>query len=106
VLTTVVQVRESRPDQQNLRNHREHCSVDPRLLQKVGIVPGQQIRLYRSEHQFGLYTVSEVADEQDQAVIRMGLGGRQRLGTDGPFDAGLLPYAVCRRGRRRAEQSF
>jgi phage replication-related protein YjqB (UPF0714/DUF867 family) len=90
----MVQVRESPPDQEDLRDHREHCSVDPRLLQKVGTAPGQQIRLYRSETQFGLYTVSEVTDEQDQAVIRTGLSGRQRLGTDGQFDARLLPYAV------------
>jgi phage replication-related protein YjqB (UPF0714/DUF867 family) len=80
--------------QADLKARREHCSVDGRLLASLGAALGHQIRIRRTETEYGLYTVSERRDEDDAGVVRLGLTGRRRLGTDDPFDgAVVLPAA-------------
>jgi phage replication-related protein YjqB (UPF0714/DUF867 family) len=87
-------VRKALSSQDDLIARREHCSVDGRLLASLGAEVGQQIRIRRTATEYALYTVSERRDEDDADVVRIGLTGRRRLGTDDPFDgAVVLPAA-------------
>jgi phage replication-related protein YjqB (UPF0714/DUF867 family) len=76
----------ARPFQADLKARREHCSVDPARLASVGRAVTHQIRIYRTDKDFGLYTVSEVRPESPDTIVHMGLTGRRRLGTDDEFD--------------------
>ena len=92
--TSEATIRRALPSQADLKARREHCSVDGRLLASLGAAVGHQIRIRRTETEYGLYTVSEWRDEDDADVVRLGLTGRRRLGTDDPFDgAVVLPAA-------------
>ncbi len=72
-----------KPDQQeNLIDHKEHCSADPKTLATVGRSLGHQVRIRRSSSEYGLYTVSEARQESPDNIVRMGEAGRQRLGSD------------------------
>ena len=75
-----------RPSQEQLVDHREHCSADPDKLATIGCAVGHQVRIKRNNDEYGLYTVSEVRQENPDNVVRMGLTGRRRLGTDDEFD--------------------
>lgn len=87
-------VRRALASQDDLKARREHCSVDGRLLASLGAAVGHQIRIRRTATEYGLYTVSERRDEDDARVVRLGLTGRRRLGTDDPFDGAVaLPAA-------------
>jgi phage replication-related protein YjqB (UPF0714/DUF867 family) len=87
-------IRRALPSQDDLKARREHCSVDGRLLASLGAAVGDQIRIRRTATEYALYTVSERRDEGDADVVRVGLTGRRRLGTDDPFDgAVVLPAA-------------
>ncbi len=74
------------PTQEDLREHSEHCSADPRLLAAVGGRLGGQLRLRRTGGRDALFTVSEVRDEDRPEIVRAGLLGRRRLGADEPSD--------------------
>jgi phage replication-related protein YjqB (UPF0714/DUF867 family) len=74
------------PSQEQLVDHRERCSADPDKLATIGCAVGQQVRIKRNNDEYGLYTVSEVRQENPDNVVRMGLTGRRRLGTDEEFD--------------------
>lgn len=76
-----------RPQQQDLIDHKEHCSADPQQLAAVGADLRDQVRVRRSSHQYALYTVSEVRPETPDTVVRMGRGGRERLGTSDELTA-------------------
>ena len=52
-----------RSTQQDLIDHKEHCSADPEKLATVGRALGHQVRIKRSDSEYGLYTVSEVRQE-------------------------------------------
>jgi phage replication-related protein YjqB (UPF0714/DUF867 family) len=82
-----------KPDQQDLIDHKEHCSADPEKLASVGHALGHQVRIKRNDYEYGLYTVSELRQESPDNIVRMGKTGRQRLGTDGEF-AGTLDSQV------------
>lgn len=84
-----VEVRKSRTDQDYLRNRREHCSVDTQALAAAGVAVGQQVRVRRSYDRYALYTVARDRNENGHKIVRMGLTGRRRLGTEEQFDAGL-----------------
>jgi phage replication-related protein YjqB (UPF0714/DUF867 family) len=87
-------IRMALSSQDDLITHREHCSIDDRLLGAVGSALGQQLRIRRTATEYALFTVSERRDEDDARVVRLGLRGRGRLGTDDPFDgAVVLPAA-------------
>jgi len=79
--------------QQDLIDHKEHCSADPEKLATVGRALGHQVRIKRNDSEYGLYTVSEVRQESPDNIVRMGEGGRERLGTDKEF-AGTLDSQV------------
>jgi phage replication-related protein YjqB (UPF0714/DUF867 family) len=79
-------IRRTLPSQDDLRTHREHCSVDPRKLLQIGSAAGCQVRIMGSVDDHVLYTVSEVVDEDPDGIVRMGQVGRERLGTAGEFE--------------------
>ena len=86
-------IRKALPEQVDLKERREHCSVESELLAAIGCEVGQQVRIERNEDEYGLYTVSQaIPDVED--VVRMGLRGRQRLGTDEVF-AGTIDSRVA-----------
>ena len=98
-------IRTALPSQEDLKARREHCSVDGRLLGSLGAARGQQIRIRRTATEYALYTVSERRDEDDADVVRLGLTGRRRLGTDDTFaGAVVLPAADPTLSERDAER--
>jgi phage replication-related protein YjqB (UPF0714/DUF867 family) len=82
------------PEQQDLVDHPEHCSADPRALARIGRVPGQQVRVRRSPD-LALYTVSQGRAEDSADIVRMGRDGRKRLGTGETF-AAVVDSVVAR----------
>jgi phage replication-related protein YjqB (UPF0714/DUF867 family) len=79
--------------QQDLIDHKEHCSADPDKLATVGRERGHQVRIKRNDTEYGLYTVSQVRQERPDNIVRMGSAGRERLGTSDEF-VGLLDAQV------------
>jgi phage replication-related protein YjqB (UPF0714/DUF867 family) len=77
------------PQQNDLVKHKEHCSADPKKLATVGRALRHQVRIKRNKDEYGLYTVSEVHPENPDNIVRMGKGGRERLGTNDEFDGTL-----------------
>jgi phage replication-related protein YjqB (UPF0714/DUF867 family) len=99
------QVRRAVGDEQpDLVDHPEHCSADAGPLAGIGRAPGHQVRvrLAADPPVFGLYTVSEVRDETPDTIVRMGRGGRERLGTADPF-GGVVDSVVPRQGLSDAD---
>ncbi|WP_430229026.1 poly-gamma-glutamate hydrolase family protein [Nitrosomonas communis] len=78
-------------EQKDLIDHKEHCSADRDKLETVGRLLGHQVRIRRNNEEYGLYTVSEVREENPDNIVRMGKDGRDRLGTSDEFDAALDP---------------
>ena len=76
--TATTSVKKAFDTQADLKDHREHCAPAARVLAALGSGPGQQVRIHRNG-EFALYTVSELLHETTDSVVRMGLGGRQRL---------------------------
>jgi phage replication-related protein YjqB (UPF0714/DUF867 family) len=79
-------IRKTLPSQGDLRDHSEHCSVDPRKLREIGSAVGSQVRIMGSVDDHVLYTVSESVDEDPDGIVRMGQAGRERLGTPDELD--------------------
>jgi len=77
------------PEQQDLIDHKEHCSADPERLAAAGAERDNQVRIRRRGIGAALYTISEVRPEAPDTVVRMGRDGRQRLGASAEFDAVL-----------------
>src|SRR5207244_12881498 len=75
--------------QQDLIDHKEHCSADPVKLATVGRERGHQVRIKRNDSEYGLYTVSQVRQEGMDNIVRMGSAGRVRLGTSDEFIGSL-----------------
>src|SRR6266496_2882350 len=75
--------------QQDLIDHKEHCSADPVKLATVGRERGHQVRIKRSDSEYGLYTVSQIRQEGPDNIVRMGSTGRKRLGTSDEFVGSL-----------------
>jgi phage replication-related protein YjqB (UPF0714/DUF867 family) len=90
--TAQTSVREAFDTQADLRGRREHCAVAATLLASLGGRPGQQVRIHHDD-ELALYTVSELLHETTESVVRMGRGGRQRLGSEEEFE-GLLNTKV------------
>ncbi len=85
------------PQQKDLIDHKEHCSADPEKLATAGRDLGHQVRIKRNDDEYGLYTVSDVRPENPDNIIRMGKGGRERLGKSDEFDGTLdsqVPHAT------------
>jgi phage replication-related protein YjqB (UPF0714/DUF867 family) len=79
--TAATSVKKAFDTQADLKGHREHCAPAARVLASLDSGPGQQVRIHR-DGEFALYTVSELLHETTDSVVRMGLGGRQRLGKE------------------------
>src|SRR6266487_4579680 len=75
--------------QQDLIDHKEHCSADPVKLATVGRKCGHQVRIKRNDSEYGLYTVSRVYQESPDNIVRMGSTGWKRLGTSEEFVGSL-----------------
>ncbi|MDF0673042.1 MAG: poly-gamma-glutamate hydrolase family protein [Nitrospira sp.] len=79
------------PEQDDLIKRKEHCSADREKLETVGRLLGHQVRIKRNNQEYGLYTVSQVRQENQDRIVRMGEGGRERLGIIAEFSATLDP---------------
>ena len=91
-------VRKALSSQQDLIDHKEHCSADPEKLATVGRALGHQVRIKRSSSEYGLYTVSKVRQERADNTVRLGRTGRRRLGTGKDFIGTLdsqVPHPTC-----------
>ena len=81
IVETSCRVLRARSNQRDLISKSEHVSVDPAFLDYLNI--GDQCRITRSTGEFAIYTVSETRNEKNDDRMRMGMGGRCRLGTTG-----------------------
>jgi phage replication-related protein YjqB (UPF0714/DUF867 family) len=80
-------IRRALSSQDDIKKRPEHCCAAPQVLATLGSAVGQQVRVTRNADEYVLYTVSEVRSGDPDDVVRVGLGGRQRLGTSDEFDA-------------------
>jgi phage replication-related protein YjqB (UPF0714/DUF867 family) len=90
--TAPTSVKKAFDTQADLKDHREHCAPAARTLASLDSGPHQQVRIHR-DGDFALYTVSELLHETTDPVVRMGLGGRQRLQRGEEFE-GVLDTKV------------
>jgi phage replication-related protein YjqB (UPF0714/DUF867 family) len=79
-------IRKALDSQGDLKKKREHCSVDPRRLLEIGADVGHQVRILTATDDQVLFTVSESSDEDPDGIVRIGLIGRRRFGTEEEFD--------------------
>jgi phage replication-related protein YjqB (UPF0714/DUF867 family) len=85
-IRTDVDVLKAASSMTELLRNQELCWMDPELAADCGIVVGDQIRLKRNTNNYALYTVSAFSQEGPaNDDIRMGLVGRQKLGTSEPM---------------------
>jgi hypothetical protein len=102
-------IKKALSSQEDLKKRREHCSVDPQRLATIGSAAGHQVRIKRNSNQYGLYTVSEVRQENPDTIVRMGQGGRQRLGTSAEFDGVVdarVPHPTLTEAEAKARGEF
>ena len=95
--------------QQDLIKRKEHCSADPERVATVGRALGHQVRIKRNDSEYGLYTVSEVRQENPDGIVRMSGAGRERLGTNEGFAGTLdsqVPDPSCTDAEAEAEGEF
>jgi len=90
--TATTTVKKAFATQVDLKDHREHCSPAAKALASLDRGHREQVRIHR-DGEFALYTVSEVLHETTDSVVRMGLGGRQRLQSEDEFE-GVLDTKV------------
>jgi phage replication-related protein YjqB (UPF0714/DUF867 family) len=79
------------------------------MLATIGRALGHQVRIKRSDEEYGLYTVSEVRPENPDNIVRMGKGARDRLGTSDEFDAALdsqVPHPTFSDAEAEAQGEF
>jgi hypothetical protein len=90
VATSDASIKKALSSQEDLKRRGEHCSADPQALAAIDCAVGQQLRVIAgASEEYALYTVGEVRQESPQDVVRMGLVGRRRLGTDEELSAVL-----------------
>jgi phage replication-related protein YjqB (UPF0714/DUF867 family) len=82
------------PSQEALSKKKEHCSADLDLLHSMGRAQGQQVRVYRGEEDFAIFTVAETHEEKNDATLRMGRLARVRLGASAEFEGRVSPVVV------------
>jgi phage replication-related protein YjqB (UPF0714/DUF867 family) len=102
-------IKKALSSQEDLKKRREHCSVDPQRLATIGSAAGHQVRIKRNSNQYGLYTVSEVRQENPDTIVRMGEAGRQRLGTSAEFDGVVdsrVPHPTLTEAEAKARGEF
>jgi phage replication-related protein YjqB (UPF0714/DUF867 family) len=91
-----ISIKQSRPDQDDLRQKAEHASALPDFLLAQGLDVGRQAIIRRDADRFALYTLTNAGAEPSLDTVRMGRGGRKRLdGADEEqFDGCLDSVAV------------
>jgi len=90
-----ISIRQSRPDQGDLRRQGEHASVLPDLLQTLGLDVGRQAIIRRDPATFALYTLTDAVSERSVNTVRMGRNGRGRLdGAEEEQFGGILDSAA------------
>jgi len=89
-----VTIREPRAGQEALAKKKEHCSAALDLLHSIGRARGQQVRVFRGEDDFAIFTVDETFDEPDDAILRIGRLGRLRLGSTFESNGRISPVVV------------
>jgi phage replication-related protein YjqB (UPF0714/DUF867 family) len=102
-------IKKALASQEDLIAHREHCSVDPERLATIECTLGNQVRIKRNASEFGLFTVSDVRQEDPDSTVRMGLAGRRRLGTSDEFDGVVdaqVPHPTLTEAEAEAENEF
>jgi phage replication-related protein YjqB (UPF0714/DUF867 family) len=89
--STPISIATSRPDQCDLRQHREHASAGADLMQALGLDLDQQVIVRRDADRFAMYTLTDAGPEPSPDTVRMGRDGRGRLaGEDEEQFAGFL----------------
>jgi phage replication-related protein YjqB (UPF0714/DUF867 family) len=73
-------IKQPRPEQDDLRKHREHASARRDLLPALGLDVGRQAIIRRDADRFALYTLTDAGPEPAAETVRMGQDGRGRLG--------------------------
>ena len=82
--------RAQRPEQDDLIEHDEHCSMDPRTMEALGVGLRQQVRITRvtpGGDVPGVSTVTRARGEDRADVVRMGEDGRRRFDAAAVFAA-------------------
>ena len=87
-------IRATLASQEALAKKQEHCSADADLLHSLGRDKGQQVRVFRGEDDFAIFTVAETIDESTVSTLRMGRLGRLRLGSSAEFEGRVSPIVV------------
>jgi phage replication-related protein YjqB (UPF0714/DUF867 family) len=88
---TSISIKQSRPEQGDLRLSAEHASALPDFLRAQGLDVGRQATIRRDADRFALYTLTDTEAEPSLHTVRMGRGGRKRLdGADEEQFDGLL----------------
>lgn len=88
-------VRKARSEQRDLIEHDEHCAADPGRLASIGRRRGEQVLVTREDGRKAIYTVSLTGPEEPDVVVRMGLSGRERIGTADEFGAVVSGQVVA-----------
>lgn len=77
----------ARPSGPSLLENGEYCAMPPTLLATLGLMPGEQVRLQRTDEEYAVYTVLEADPDRSSPVVYLSEQGRRRLGTPDTFDA-------------------
>ena len=82
--------------QETLIESGRYCAVHGAILDSIDRDVGDQVRIRRAgvEGEYAVYTVSERLEEDEPGTVRMGLDGRERLGTEDSFSASVDPTVV------------
>ena len=91
-----VTVRDPDPGQVVARGKKEHCTVTPDLLARIGGGAGRQVRIARGSGEFAVFTAVEAVDEGQGTSVRVGRAGRLRLGTSAEGFAATVSAQVAR----------
>jgi phage replication-related protein YjqB (UPF0714/DUF867 family) len=81
-------------NQDDLAKKKEHCSANADLLHSMGRAKGQQVRVFRGEEDFAIFTVAETHNEKNDATLRMGRLARVRLGSSSEFEGRVSQVVV------------
>ena len=74
-----ISIKQSRPNQDDLRQKAEHASALPDFLRAQSLDVGRQAIIRRDADRFALYTLTDAGEEPSLDTVRMGRGGRKRL---------------------------
>ena len=88
-------IREPLPGQEKVAKKKEHCSADADLLRSIGRARGEQVRIYRDDSEFAVFTIADVPDEAPDSIVRMGKFARLRFGPSEEFEGRIVPTVTA-----------